>query len=148
MRVPIPVVILLILAVVAGLWWHGTKDKDFVTPPSARKLVEIRTRVESSFPQTEKVDDAISEPVVPVEPPKPVVVEPRQVARLDPAVDEGLGGGFRLVPVELAVVGPLDPQLAHQTCGHRPSLFITELHVERGQWRSDKRFCVFRHVGQ
>jgi hypothetical protein len=75
-RVPIPAVILLIFAVVGGMWWYGTREKDFMTPPSPRKLEEIRTRVESSFPQTDKVDDAISEPVKPVEPPKPVVVEP------------------------------------------------------------------------
>ena len=76
MRVPIPAVIFLIIAVVGGMWWHGTRDKDFMTPPSPAKLQEIRTRVESSFPQTEKVDDAISEPKKPVVPPKPVVVEP------------------------------------------------------------------------
>ncbi len=105
MRVPIPVVILLILAVVAGLWWHGTKDKDFVTPPSARELEEIRTRVESSFPQTEKVDDAISEPVVPVEPPKPVVVEPPK-----PEIDLG---DLETAPV-LTQYGERSPQGAPQ----------------------------------
>ncbi len=58
------------------MWWNGTRNKDFMTPPSPAKLQEVRTRVESSFPQTEKVDDAISEPPKPVAPPKPVVVEP------------------------------------------------------------------------
>ena len=76
MRVPIPAVIFLIIAVIGGVWWHGTKDKDFLTPPSPAKLQEIQTRVESSFPQTDKVDDAISEPAVPIVPEKPVVVEP------------------------------------------------------------------------
>ena len=56
-----------------GVWWHGTRNKDFITPPTPEKLTEIRARVESSFPQTDKVVDAISEPIL-VE--KPVVVEP------------------------------------------------------------------------
>ncbi len=72
MRVPIPIVILLVIAVMGGVWWDGTRKKDFLTPPSAEKLAEVRTRAESSFPQTDKVVDAISEPVI-VE--KPVVVE-------------------------------------------------------------------------
>ncbi|MEO8614218.1 MAG: hypothetical protein ABI600_03685 [Luteolibacter sp.] len=73
MRVPIPVVIFLIISVMGGVWWHGTRQKDFLTPPSLEKLAEVRTRVESSFPQTDKVVDAISEPVIAE---KPVVVEP------------------------------------------------------------------------
>ena len=72
MRVPIPVVIFLIIAVIGGIWWDGTRKMDFLTPPSPEKLAEIRTRVESSFPQSDKVADAISEPII-VE--KPVAVE-------------------------------------------------------------------------
>ena len=75
-RVPIPVVIFLVVAVVTGVWWSGTRDVDFTTPPSDEKLKEIRTRVESSFPQMEKTDDTISQPAAPPEPEKPVVVEP------------------------------------------------------------------------
>ena len=83
MRVPIPAVILLIIAVVGGMWWHGTREKDFTTPPSPAKLREIRTRVESSFPQNDKVADAISVPAKPIEPPKPVVVEPPPKPEID-----------------------------------------------------------------
>lgn len=70
MRVPIPVVILLVLSVVGGIWWRNTLHMDFMTPPTEARLAEIREKIESSFPQTDRVDDAISVPVV-VEPPPP-----------------------------------------------------------------------------
>ncbi len=76
MRVPIPVVLLLIIAVVGGVWWNGTRGKDFLTPPSAKELRDVRTRVESSFPQAAEFDDAISEPVARAEPEPPTAVEP------------------------------------------------------------------------
>ena len=78
MRVPIPVVIFLVLAVAGGTWWGNTRQMDFVTPPSEAKLAETRVKIESSLPRTDQVDDAISVPVAappppPVEPPKAVV---------------------------------------------------------------------------
>ena len=76
MRVPIPVVIFLVLAVVGGVWWGGTRDLDFITPPSQAQLEGIRVKIESSLPQTDRVDDAISVPVVAPEPPPPPPVEP------------------------------------------------------------------------
>jgi len=81
-RVPIPVVILLVLAVVGGVWLANTRHMDFLTPPSQAKLDEIRIKVESSLPRADQADDVISEPVaveqpeavpVPVEKPKPVI---------------------------------------------------------------------------
>jgi hypothetical protein len=77
-RVPIPVVIFLVLAVAGGAWWGNTRHMDFVTPPSEAKLAETRVKIESSLPRTDLVDDAISVPATappppPVEPPKPVV---------------------------------------------------------------------------
>lgn len=82
MRVPIPVVILLVLAVVGGIWWSNTRRIDFMTPPSAAELVEIRQKIESSLPQVDQPENAISAPPVekapeppppPVEPPKPKI---------------------------------------------------------------------------
>ena len=78
MRVPIPVVIFLVLAVAGGTWWGNTRQMDFVTPPSEAKLAETRVKIESSLPRTDQVDDAISVPATappppPVEPPKAVV---------------------------------------------------------------------------
>lgn len=78
-RVPIPVVIFLVLTVVGGAWWSHTRHLDFVTPPSVAKLAEIRVKIESSLPQTDQVDDAISPPVVaPPPPPPPPPIEPPQ----------------------------------------------------------------------
>jgi hypothetical protein len=76
-RVPIPVVLFLALAVVGGVWWGKTRDYDFMTPPSEARLEEIRQELESSFPEGDQPEDAISVPVsVPEPPPPPVKVEP------------------------------------------------------------------------
>lgn len=65
MRVPIPVVILLIFSVIGGVWWTQTRDLDFLTAPSPARLEEIRLRVESSFPQTQHPGNAIAAPTPP-----------------------------------------------------------------------------------
>lgn len=84
-RIPIPVVILLILTVVGGIWWKNTRHMDFVTPPSAEKLAQVRHRAESSLPPKEK-----SENPPPPQPP-PVVAElpPPPVEEPTPVVDVG-----------------------------------------------------------
>ena len=82
MRVPIPVVLFLILTVVGGAWWGNTRRVDFVTPPSEAKLAEIRVKVESSLPQTDQVDDAISAPVLPPPPPPPPIEPPKPIVEL------------------------------------------------------------------
>jgi hypothetical protein len=82
-RVPIPVVILLILAVVGGVWWTQTWNRDFVSVPSPAKLQEIRVKIESSLPQADQVDDAIS-PTAVVEAPPPQATEPPKPV-IDPA---------------------------------------------------------------
>ena len=82
MRVPIPLVLFLALAVSGGVWWYGTRYADFLTPPSAAKLAEIRASLESSLPQADHPDDAVSVPAIvknpppaaPVEEPKPAMV--------------------------------------------------------------------------
>lgn len=78
MRVPIPVVLLLVLLVVGGTWWINTRNMDFTTPPSEARLKEIRVEVESSFPQRDRAADAISAvpPVKVVKPAKPLIEEP------------------------------------------------------------------------
>jgi hypothetical protein len=79
-RVPIPVVLLLILAVVGGTWWKNTRHMDFITPPTQARLEATRLKAEASLPRVERVKDAISIPKLvkaeeppPVEPPKPVI---------------------------------------------------------------------------
>jgi hypothetical protein len=70
-RIPIPVVIFLVIAVVWGTWWSNTRHMDFLTPPSEAKLEEIRMRVRSTHPVTE---DAVSAPVPPPKPTPPAEV--------------------------------------------------------------------------
>lgn len=113
MRAPIPVVLLLIIAVVGGVWWNGTRDKDFLTPPSAGELREIQIRLESSFPQAAEFDDAISEPVARAEPETPVVVEPPKpeidlgnpeaTAQLTEYADRSAEGAAHLMELAMAL---------------------------------------------
>jgi hypothetical protein len=74
-RIPIPVVLLLALAVCAGGWWHGTRHSDFLTPPSEERLAAIRRNVEASLPQADHPDDAVSVPAVIKEPDPPAPVQ-------------------------------------------------------------------------
>lgn len=102
MRVPIPVVILLVLAVVGGVWWKNVRHMDFMTPPSQAKLEEIRIKVESSLPRADRVNDAISVPIVvkQPDPPPPPPEEPK------PAVDLG----DLNAPLTLQHYGELSPK--------------------------------------
>jgi hypothetical protein len=75
-RVPIPVVILLVFAVVGGVWWKNTRNMDFMTPPSESRLEEIRVKTESSFPRADQTNDAISVPVLVKVPEPPPRIEP------------------------------------------------------------------------
>lgn len=74
-RVPVPLVILCCLAVIGGSWWYGTRNADFITPPSEAKLAEIRMRVESSLPPADHLGDAVSAPPETRRPPAPIVPE-------------------------------------------------------------------------
>lgn len=76
MRVPVPIVLLLCLSLVGGLWWFGTRDTDFLTPPSESELTEIRSRVQLSLPQLNQPADAVSTPQQPEEPPPPAPPPP------------------------------------------------------------------------
>ncbi len=77
-RIPIPVVILLVLAVIGGIWWRNTHAMDFITPPSETRLEQIRTEVRASFPKEKKILVELPIPKKPepaplVEPPKPSI---------------------------------------------------------------------------
>lgn len=79
MRVPIPWVILLAIAVIAGVWAGNTRNMDFLTPPTQARLEHVRINVESSLPRPHQVDPVLPEtvtkppepPPLPVEKPKP-----------------------------------------------------------------------------
>lgn len=82
MRVPFPIVIPLILAVVGGVWWSSTRDMDFMTPPSAAALEQLRAKRESALALLEPKAEAPPPPAA--EPPAPptVVVKPKPVVDL------------------------------------------------------------------
>lgn len=84
MRVPIPVVILLVLTIVSGIWWGNTRHMDFMTAPTEAKLEQIRVTIESSLPKQSEIDAAISVPIAEPPPPPPPPVE-----EVKPAIDLG-----------------------------------------------------------
>jgi hypothetical protein len=94
-RVPIPVVILLCLAVVGGFWWHGTRDTDFLKPPSEAELESIRNRVKAEIPRS----DHAEEPTVPGRPPR--ASQPPPPAKKPPILseyaDEAFHGSAHLI---------------------------------------------------
>lgn len=77
-RVPIPVVVLLVLAVVGGTWWYNTRGMDFMTPPSQARLELVRSRTEQSFPKVKVPDEPVKPvAVAPPEPPPPPPEPPK-----------------------------------------------------------------------
>jgi len=73
-RVPLPLVILLCIAVVGIIWWHGTKNYDFLTPPSPTEIEFARQRAAGELAQPADlfaIEAATEEEIVEVTPPKP-----------------------------------------------------------------------------
>lgn len=52
MRVPLSICIALALLLPALTWWLGTRKRDFVTPPPAQRLEEVRRTAEAKFAKT------------------------------------------------------------------------------------------------
>jgi hypothetical protein len=48
-RVPVYIVILLVVALVGGLWWQGTRKYDFVSPPDEATLAAVREEASREF---------------------------------------------------------------------------------------------------
>lgn len=119
MRVPLPVVILLVLSVIGGTWWWNTRGMDFMTPPTEGKLEEIRVRVESSFPRADETDDAISAPPPPPQPPPPPPEPPK------PEIDLG----DLSVPPALQDYGVRAPQ------GAAPMIELAKALEEKGEFQ-------------
>lgn len=82
MRIPLLAAIPLCLLTVALIWWMGTRDMDFLTPPSEARLSQIRAEALASLPVSRLEDDAIS---IKVAPPDGAPDVPDPTARLDPA---------------------------------------------------------------
>jgi hypothetical protein len=99
-RIPIPVVILLVLPVGGGTWWWNTRHLDFLTPPSAERLAQVKHQVESSLPATEKPEKSPPPPPVVKELPPPPPVEPAPVVNV----------GDLTLPPTLQSYGELAPE--------------------------------------
>lgn len=68
-------VVLLCLGVIGGVWWHGTRDHDFLTPPPESELTAIREKVAASIPPADHPQEVENETTVP-SPQKQEIIEP------------------------------------------------------------------------
>lgn len=82
MRIPLLAAIPLCLLTVFLIAWLGTRDMDFLTPPSEVRLSEIRAEALASLPVSRMEDDAIS---IKVPPPDYDLTRPDPTILLDPA---------------------------------------------------------------
>lgn len=81
MRIPLLAAIPLCLLTVSLIWWMGTRDMDFLTPPSEARLSEIRAEALASLPVSRIENDAIS---IKVPPPDTDTTRPDTTAQLEP----------------------------------------------------------------
>ncbi|MBG7607957.1 MAG: hypothetical protein IZT59_08035 [Verrucomicrobia bacterium] len=80
MRISIFIATPVCLLTIFVIWWAGTHDMDFLTPPSEARLQEIRLEALAALPVSTMQDDAISirmplpspDPTLP-EPPKEII---------------------------------------------------------------------------
>lgn len=82
MRIPLLAAIPLCLLTVVLIWWMGTRDMDFLSPPSEARLSEIRAEALASLPVSRIESDAIS---IKVPPPDTDHTRPDTTAQLEPA---------------------------------------------------------------
>ena len=107
-RVPIPLVIFLCLAVIGGVWWHGTRGIDFMTPPSEAKLAMVRNKALASLPRADRQDELSLEndpTAVPAAGAMPPVGsgKPKPSANLREYADEAAKGAAHLSQVAAAL---------------------------------------------
>lgn len=75
MRIPLLIIIPACILTVIITWWNGSKGMDFLSPPSEKRLAEIRHEVVASLPQPDKAPEPAkqSEPATAA----PVEVKPQ-----------------------------------------------------------------------
>ncbi len=78
MRIPFLVAIPACLLTIFVIWWVGTRDMDFLAPPSEARLQEIRSEALAALPVSTMQDDAISVRV-PLPQPDPTLPEPAEL---------------------------------------------------------------------
>ena len=78
MRIPFLIAIPTCLLTIFLIWWVGTSDMDFLTPPSEARLQEIRSEALAALPVSTMQDDAISIRV-PLPEPDPTLPEPAEI---------------------------------------------------------------------
>lgn len=77
MRIPVPVVLLLVFAVAGGVWWWNTRGADFMTPPSDVQLSSIRERAMATVAKPQREGEPVKPPVLRVpDPAVPVEEKP------------------------------------------------------------------------
>jgi hypothetical protein len=112
-RVPVPVVILLALAVIGGVWWSSTRKMEFLTPPTEAQLAIVRARAMAATAQPERMGEPAKPPVLkkaepgaPVEPEKPPGIEMGDLdspPTLEAYSDRALDGHLKLAELATAL---------------------------------------------
>ena len=80
MRVPFLIAIPTCLIMVVLIWWLGTRNMDFLAPPSEAKLQQIRSEALAALPVSTMQDDAIS---VRIPTPQPDTTVPEPTAEME-----------------------------------------------------------------
>lgn len=78
-RIPLWIVLLLSTAVVAGVWFAGTRPYDFLAPPTEKEIARAKARATQEMARPSDLfalPPVIPEPVVQEEPESPVAPEP------------------------------------------------------------------------
>lgn len=76
MRIPLPIVIALAVAVVGGVWWHGTRHHDFLQVPPASRLEMARAQAALPPPSMDHPADDAPMPAGTVQPVEPLSEPP------------------------------------------------------------------------
>jgi hypothetical protein len=92
------VVLLLCACVIGGVWWHGTRSHDFLTPPPESKLAAIHAKAGSSPPPADQPVEVASPPETAMEPALAITLH----------AGTGNGTASLLVPVLLEVARELE----------------------------------------
>jgi len=119
-RLSLPICITSCLLVVVLTWWLGTRNRDFMTPPSDAELVKVRLEASQSNPTAQGLGDALS-PITAGHEQAPIaVVLPEHVNRapqLEDYLDEAKHGAAYLM--DLAKLLSTDHPERALTCWER-----------------------------
>lgn len=119
MRYPLSITVPSCLVVISLSWWLGTRHKNFMQPPDAATLEQIRIRAQQAFPVPYQADDAVSSPADSRSPgstqDRPISLRPEELTRPPTLADfrnHAKAGTQRLIELAQSLERSGDPQRA------------------------------------